>query len=270
MNLDILVNIITRIFYFFILEIECFANQTENVFAKRFFQPFSCVLKFRFQMFSANLFKYFLAVALIFCSSCRFWQNSANSNVSNNQANVAEIVSEVPFSTKEPETFQAEIITKFEEENEKTFIAQSKGKVFLRKGATATLQTEPNKSFLLNFEKKIYVENAGKSVATNSGETLNDFLTTEWLNQKADVKFENLGEENGLTKYKAIFESSESLIFVDETFKIPLRQEFYSIEGETRTLVYSIELQNFKLIAEEQLFELPKDFRKVSLEEFNK
>lgn len=223
-------------------------------------------------MLSLKFFKYFLVFALLICSSCRFWQNSSNSNVSINQTNIAEIVSEIPFSTKEPETFQAEIINKFEEEEEKTFIAQSKGRFFLRKGNVATLQTEPNKSFLMNFEKKIYVENVEKSnlKTDNNGETLNDFLTTEWLNQKAEVKFENLGEENGLTKYRASFENSESLIFVDENFKIPVRQEFYSIEGEARNLVYSMELQNIKLIAEEQFFEIPKDFRKVSIEEFRK
>lgn len=223
-------------------------------------------------MFSAKFFKYFLAVLLIFCSSCRVWQNSANSNTSVNQTNIAEIESEIPFTTKEPETFQAEIITKFEEDEEKAFIAQSKGRFFIRKGETATLQTELNKLFLLNFEKKIYVENIEKSAVSKqaSGETLNDFLTTEWLNQKAETSFENLGEENGLSKYRAVFENSESLIFVDENFKIPVRQEFYSIEGEAKNLIYSTELQNLKLIADEQFFEIPKDFRKVSLEEFRK
>jgi hypothetical protein len=230
------------------------------------------MLKFRFQMLLFKSFKYFLVFALLFCSSCRFWQNTANSNVSTNKTNIAEIESEIPFTTKEPETFQAEIITKFEDETEKTFIARSKGRFLSRKGEIAMLQIEANKSFLINFEKKIYVESIEKSavVKENAGETLNDYLTTEWLNQKTEVKFENLGEENGLNKYKAIFENSESLIFVDQNFKLPIRQEFYSIEGEAKTLVYSNELQNFKLIAEEQLFEVPKDFRKVSLEEFQK
>jgi hypothetical protein len=239
-------------------------------FAEWFFEGLFYVLIFQLQMFSAKLFKYFLAIALIFCSSCRYWQNPANSNVAANQTNVAEIESDIPFSTKEPETFQVEIITTFEEETEKTFIAQSRGRVFLRKGEIATLQTEPNKSFLINFEKKVYVENIERAFAgkENSAETLNDFLTTEWLNQKSEAKIESLGEENGLSKYRTSFENSESLIFVDENFKIPIRQEFYSIEGEAKTLLYSTELRNFKLIAEDSLFEVPKDFRKISLEEF--
>lgn len=223
-------------------------------------------------MFSSIFFKLLLVSTLAFCTSCQLWQKTSNSNVAVNQTEVAEIVSEIPFSTKEPETFQVEIITKFENTEEKTFLARNKGKFLLRKENTAALQIEANKSFLINFEKKIYVEKVEKSVVfkETSGETLNDFLTTEWLNQKTEVKFENLGAENGLTKYKASFEAAESLIFVDENFKIPLRQEFYSLEGEQRNLVYSIELQNLKLIAEETLFEVPQDFRKVSIEEFQK
>lgn len=223
-------------------------------------------------MFAAKYFKYLIVFVLLFCSSCRFGQSSNNSNSATNQPIVSEIESEIPFSTKEPETFQTEIITKFENETEKTFIAQSKGRFFSRKSEIATLQTEENKAFLLNFEKKIYVDNSEKTtvVNTSSGETLDDFLTTEWLNQKTDTKFEDLGEENGLDKFRVKFENSESLIFVDKNFKIPVRQEFYSIEGEAKFLLYSIELQNFKLIAEDNLFEIPKDFRKVSPEEFQK
>lgn len=223
-------------------------------------------------MISSKSLKFILIFTLVCLSSCKHWQKSSNEPVVIKEPEIIEIKSEIPFATKEPETFQTEIIVKNEGEEEKTFIAKSKGRFLIRNGETATLQIDANKSFLINFAKKIYVENTGKSLVKieNPGETLNDFLTTEWLNQKTDAKFENLGVENGLTKYRASFEASESLIFVDENFKIPIRQEFYSIDGEAKTLVYSMELQNLKLIAEEQLFEVPKDFRKVSMEEFQK
>ena len=223
-------------------------------------------------MISSKSFKILLFFTLVCASSCRYWQTSSNSNTNNATPTpeIAEINSEIPFATKEPETFQAEIIIKNEGEEEKSFIARSNGRTLSKNGDIGTLQINANKSFLINFAKKIYFESAGKNAiqTDNIAETLNDFLTTEWLNQKTETKFESLGIENGLTKYRTTFESSESLIFVDENFKIPVRQEFYSIEGEAKNLVYSIELQNLKLIAEEQLFEIPKDFRKVSIEEF--
>ena len=223
-------------------------------------------------MISSKSLKLLFLFTLLFGSSCRFWQSNSNSNPQTVQIEPPEIVSEVPFSTKEPESFQADLLTKNEGQEEKTFIARSRGRFFSRKNETAILQIEPNKSFLINFAKKIYVENVGKTSAKaeTSGETLNDFLTTEWLNQKTEARFENLGTENGLSKYRVVFEASESLIFVDENYKIPVRQEFYSVEGETKTLVYSVELQNLKLMVDELVFELPKDFRKVSSEEFRK
>lgn len=223
-------------------------------------------------MISSKSLKILFLFTLVCASSCKYWQPSSNSNSSTEPNNLPEVVSEIPFSTKEPEVFQAEIISKNEGEEEKTFIARSTGRFFTRNGDLATLQIEPNKSFLINFAKKIYVENVGKTSTKSetSGETLNDFLTTEWLNQKTAANFENLGTENGLNKYRVVFEASESLILVDENYKIPVRQEFYSVEGETKNLIYSIELQNLKLIADESLFEVPKDFRKVSIEEFRK
>jgi len=223
-------------------------------------------------MISSKSLKFLLLFVFVFASSCRFWPGSSNSTRPTEPTKVPEIVSEIPFPTKEPEVFQAEIIIKNDGEDDKIFVARSHGRFFSRSGEIATLQIEVSKSFLINFGKKIYVENAARNSAQSETpiETLNDFLTTEWLNQKNEAAFESLGTENGLTKYRVNFEAAESLIFVDENYKMPVRQEFYSIENETKTLVYAAELQNLKLVADEQLFEVPKDFRKVSMAEFRK
>ncbi len=220
-------------------------------------------------MFSSNFCKIFLVFALAFCSSCRFWQASSNSNSSQIQTNVSEIKSEVPFSTREPEIFQAEFLIKNQETEERLFFYRSSGRTVIKNGEIATLQNAANKTFYIDFGRKIYVENTPKTKTGNAAaESLNDFLTIEWLNQKTDVAYENLGVENGLTKYRVSFESSESIIFVDENYKMPVKQEFYSIEGERREMVYSMEIQNIKLQVDENIFEIPKDFRKVSAEEF--
>jgi hypothetical protein len=87
--------------------------------------------------------------------------------------------------------------------------------------------------------------------------------------------FENLGAENGLTKYRVRLkdmpkDASETLIYIDENLKIPVKQEFYTINGEQKILVFSMELRNLKLQTDDKLFELPKDYRKVSSNEFQK
>jgi outer membrane lipoprotein-sorting protein len=218
-------------------------------------------------MYSTKPLNLVLFFTLILCSSCGFWQNAANSN-STNQAN-SESKNEAIYPTKEPENYQLEIVVKSDDEEEKTLVAKSGQRFFSISNDIATLKIDPNKSYLINFDKKIVAENLTPTTTYNeSTETLQSFLTTEWLNQKTDAKFENLGDENGLTKYRAVFESSESLIFVDENFKLPMRQEFYSVNGEERVLMYSSEIQNLKLSADESFFEVPKNFRKVSLSEF--
>lgn len=222
-------------------------------------------------MISSKSLKILLFFTFVFFSSCKFWQNSSNSNSNTESNNAPEIISEIPFSTKEPENYQAEMVEKLEDNEEtKIFIARSGQRFFVRNNNFATLRIDANNSLSVNFNQKIYAEIQTKTSASkeNSGETLQDFLTTEWLNQKTEGKFENLGDENGLTKYRVKFEASEALIFVNENFKLPVRQEFYSLEGEEKILRMTIELQNLKLQADESLFEIPKDFRKVSIEEF--
>jgi outer membrane lipoprotein-sorting protein len=220
-------------------------------------------------MFSSKSLKLVLISTLIYCQSCSFWQNSANTNTSVNQINASETNNEVFFPTKEPENYQLEVVVKSDDEEQKTLVAKSGMRFFSISNDIAILKIDATKSYLINFDKKTFAENltpAGTS--DDSVETLQSFLTTELLNGKTDAAFENLGDENGLTKYRASFGESESLIYVDENFKLPMRQEFYSINGEERTLMYSSEIQNLKLQADESFFEVPKDFRKVSTAEF--
>jgi outer membrane lipoprotein-sorting protein len=220
-------------------------------------------------MFSSKPLKLVLIFTLISCSSCRFWQNSSNSNTSSNQINASETKNEVFYPTKEPENYQLEVVVKSDDEEQRTLVAKSGMRFFSISDDIAALKIDAAKSYVINFDKKIFAENlttAGTS--DDSVETLQSFLTTELLNGKTDAAFENLGDANGLTKYRASFGESESLIYVDENFKLPMRQEFYSVNGEERTLMYSSEIQNFKLQADESFFAVPKDFRKVSLAEF--
>jgi outer membrane lipoprotein-sorting protein len=220
-------------------------------------------------MFSSKPLNLVLLVTLIYCSSCSFWQNSANTNTSENQINASETKNEVIFPTKEPESYQLEVVVKSDDEEQRTLVAKSGMRFFSISNDIAALKIDATKSYLISFDKKIFAENLTTAATSdNSVETLQSFLTTDRLNQKTDAKFENLGDANGLTKYRASFGESESLIYVDENFKLPMRQEFYSINGEERTLMYSSEIQNLKLQADESFFEVPKDFRKVSTAEF--
>jgi hypothetical protein len=231
-------------------------------------------------MFKSSAGKIFFASLLFFASSCSFWRSGETAAPSATPFVPGEMKSEIPFSTKEPEIYQAEIISQTfyngETLERKVFTARNGEKRLTvfdagKKNEIARLETGAGAALSLYREKKIYAESANNPAV--SGDAASDFLTTEWLNQKTTAAFENLGAENDLTKYRvklgdAENQNSEILIYVDEQIKLPVRQEFYSASGEQKTLTFTVELKNFKTEADEKLFELPKDFRKVTPKEF--
>lgn len=234
-------------------------------------------------MFLLKSINFYIVCAAIFCQACGFWQNSENQNANNLNGNVAakDLKSEIPFQSREPDVYQAEIVLTTYADGEKTerkiFTARSAAKFRCDyENKISFLQTGENESFLINGDRKIYAENQVNSGASNEiGSEIKDFLTTEWLNEKRAATFEKLGAENNLTKFRARFEDapnvdSETLIYVDETLQMPIRQEFYAADGERKTLVFSMEMRNLKLEADDKIFELPKDLRRVSLNEFQK
>ncbi|MDQ3799549.1 MAG: hypothetical protein M3384_08870 [Acidobacteriota bacterium] len=247
-------------------------------------------------MFSSNpakLFHLVLFFSICFSASCsRFWGGgNEDSDAADRKPFIArEIQSGIPFSTREPEVFQGEIVvTSFingEKSERKTFVARSGGRRILifaagEKAEVSFLQLDEAGSFSISREKKIYTENVANmaSPAVPGGETFDDFLTAARLSAKASAAFESLGAaENGLTGFRVRLDdsdASEVLIYVDENLKIPVRQEFHSRaapgEPQQKTLLYAVELRNFQLQADENLFAPPpKDFRKVSREEFDK
>lgn len=225
-------------------------------------------------MLLSGFIKYFLIFASLISVSCGVWQSAENSASAPLRA-VEELETGIPFQNKEPEQFQTEIVvTNFfggEKTERRYFLARSgvrRMTIFNRgeKGETSVLQTADGRTFFISGEKKNLRESPSQSGQT--GNDLTEFLTTRWLNQKTDAAFEKLGAENNLTKYRvrlAASDASEILIFVDENLKLPVRQEFYSASGEGKTLMFSIELKNFSLQAEEKLFELPKNYRETNV-----
>jgi hypothetical protein len=228
-------------------------------------------------MFSFDFIKIFvlLALAPIFFSSCRYWQNAGTETPSPTPYTVEELKSEIPFSTKEPEIFQTEIIVMTSGQERKTFVARNGANRrydfnFGTENQVSTIQTDKN--YLILPDKKIYAENPNgeKNIAS---EHWTDFLTTEWLNAKTEASYERLEPEGNLTKYRVRLgasDLSEILIYVDEAQGFPVRQEFYSMSGEQKILFFSVELKNLKSQADDDLFTIPKNFRQVSENEFRK
>ena len=225
-------------------------------------------------MFLLNLFKILILFVLLGCQSCGLWQGKSIETPA--PFVVEELKSEIPFSTREPENYQTEIVVSRpgSELEEKIFAAKSGANRLLvfnyqQNRETAVLQTSANQNYTIARAQKIFVENLPDSGAQR--ETLNDFLVAELLNRRRAGAFETLGAENNLTKYRVRLdesEKSEIIIFVDEKINLPIRQEFYSINNEASQLTLTIELRNFNFQPDASIFELPKDYRKVAAKEF--
>lgn len=227
-------------------------------------------------MYSSNLINFFLVSALLSCQACGFCQSKTDATVSPTPFIVEELKSEIPFLTKEPDAFQTEIVVTVKDNFEdKTFIAKNGANRFIAfdfQGKTefALLQLGGNQSFLIAPSQKVFAENQLETAGAES-ETLNDLLTAGWSNQKADAKFERLGAENNFVKYLVSLDEtkkSEIIISVDEKIGLPVKQEFYSISNGQKTLTLTMEIKNFSLQTEAKYFEVPKDYKKVSLKEF--
>lgn len=227
-------------------------------------------------MFSSNLFKILLVGSLLFCQSCSYWRGKTEATPAPAPFVAEELKSEIPFSTKEPDVYQTEIVVTGENGlEEKTFAAKSGANRLLTldfqgKSEVAFLQSGENQSFIIARRQKIYAENKYENIAAKS-DPLKDFLTVELINRAADAKFETRGAENNLVKYRVNLEdakNSEMIIYVDEKIGLPVKQEFYSIVGEQKILTLTVELKNFSLAADASIFAVPKDYRRVSPNEF--
>lgn len=230
-------------------------------------------------MLSLNFYKFLgvFALVLLVFSACRFWQKTSGETQDAPPFAAEEFKSEIPFSTKEPEIFQAEIAITANNQENKIFAARNGSKRrydynFGAKNQLSILQTDKN--YLVLPDKKICAENVSTENFAAS-ENWTDFLTTEWLNAKSDAKFFKLEAENNLSKYRVIFgdaenAKSESLIFVDEAKNLIVKQEFYAASGGQKALTMTIELKNLKFETDADLFAVPKDCRKISIEDFRR
>ena len=223
-------------------------------------------------MLSLKNLKILVFVAL-FAAACRFWQPKTDAPVVPPTPNNVEVLkSEIPFATKEPEIYQAEIHV-MANAVENIILTARNGANRLTtydygtKSEFASLQTSDGKSFLINRRQKIYAE----IQSANESETDDIFPTAELLNQKSTANYETIGSENGLTKYRVVLDASnrsEIVVTVDDAINLPVRQEFYSVESEHKSLVSTMELKNFKPQTDANIFDLPKDYKKLSPTEF--
>jgi hypothetical protein len=225
-------------------------------------------------MFSSNSPKIIFLAGLLCLSACSLWKEKPDAAVSPPVFVAEEIKSAIPFSSKEPDVYQTEIVVTAAANNseDKTFVARNgENRLivfnFQSDSEISVLQLGEQRAFYVAANKKIYAELETRA----KSEEASDFFTAEWLSQKTNARFETLPAENDFARFRVNLdeaENSEIIVYVNEKIGLPVRQEFYSIGGEQKTLTLTMELKNYNAQTEAKLFEVPKDYRKVSLKEF--
>ena len=192
-------------------------------------------------------------------AGCSLWRS--NENTASFAASQPR--NELPFSTREPDVFQTEIVVRTGEKERRIALARDglKRRIDYDPGTDehrAVLITD--KEYLLYFKRKRYEERD----LTGSGAS-GDGLLSHLLHVRDFTEFEQMRRDGSVVQFRAsINESnaSEVIVFFDEAIGLPVKQEFYSVEGDKRTLRYSVELRDFKKEVEPGVFEIPAGFRK--------
>ena len=215
-------------------------------------------------MFLSTLAKIFPAAWLlsIVFAGCGVWRSNENSAITF----ASPPKSEYPFPTSEPRIFQADIVIRAGETERRMFIARSgeNRRIDYDAGTEnhkAVLITD--KEYLLYFKRKAYTE---RTIASDPA-SLYEPLTGHLLNTRGFADFEEMDRNGSVVEFRARLNegtASEVVIAYDETVGLPVKQEFYSIEGGQRALRYSVELQNFRADVDAAFFQIPSDLRRTA------
>lgn len=177
----------------------------------------------------------------------------------------------VPFSTSEPERYAANIVIKSGGAERKIRVA--------RDGTRRRIDydiDQPQRRSVIQAEGTYLIDHERKIVAalTSSDRYAgDDEFVLHALNQRHNAEFEDAGTADGLRVFRAEIDgspASEIVIFIDPATNLPMKQEYYSIEGERRDLTYTVELQDVTVAVDPELFEIPKGFREVAAAELRR
>lgn len=204
---------------------------------------------------------YATSILSLFFVGCGLWRGDGSSPA----FNALPPKRTLPFSTREPEKFQAEIVVRTGDVERRTLIA--------RNGDMRRLDFDPETDShraLLISGKAEYVLDLARSTYTERELLPGEDSSSENLLHLLDIRdyteFEEIGREGSTVHFRARMNegtSSEVVIVFDESVRLPLKQEFWSIDAEQRTLRYSVELRNFRTEVDRSAFQIPAKMRRV-------
>jgi outer membrane lipoprotein-sorting protein len=222
-----------------------------------------------------------LLFSFLIFTSCR----PQNETVTTHNATPETVVSSTPpFQTKEPDRYSAtrtitiatgsgaQVVmrTSIAKDGEKRR-TESAGLVYLEL---------PEGRFVLVPDESVYADLSTESKLPNSDDEEQLEISPERLLHTEDgtTSYQNLGPETtggrSANKYRVVVNSSgagnvslsETLIWIDDSLKMPIRSETRSADG-SRVIM---ELSGVTLNVAASLFQVPDDYEKIAFSEFRK
>lgn len=201
-------------------------------------------------------------------SACGFWGPSAGKD--GEPAITPETVSNIPFLTKEPDRYQADIVVTAYEAGKAVV---SRRFTFTKRGTEVAVVFEPGSDdewrlVSLDDGREITVDPKRRSYEIlDSGPVVNPLakeLTQGWLTVTPGTKFEKLSTEGGISRYRVSAEGlqrSETIVTYDEARKFPVGTDIYSLKDGRKELAFKYEITDFKDQADDGLFQIPEGFK---------
>lgn len=206
------------------------------------------------------------------CTIIAFFAWSCGSGPAGDNSDLpAGPVSQYPFSTREPEIFQANITITSNGAEKRWFMARSGARWRLdifADGKASLTQITAGKVFLIDHGRKIYTEEPQGNTISPPDPHLSSFFRG-----RDHLKFEDLGAEDGIRKYRAVTSDAakeEIVIHIDGPSGMIVRQEFYAGTGVNARLAAVYEVRDLKLEADDSVFALPAGYGAVAYEEFHR
>ena len=192
-------------------------------------------------------------------AGCSLWRSNENTT----SFTASQPRTELPFSTREPEVFQADVVVRTGDVERTISLA--------RDGTKRRIDYDPDTDqhrALLVTDKEYTIDFRSKRLTASepspAGSAQNELLA-HLLHVRNFTEFEEIGREGNAVQFRARInerKASEVIIFFDESIGLPVKQEFYSLESDQRLLRYTVELRNFKKKVDAGVFDVPVGFRR--------
>lgn len=222
-----------------------------------------------------------IAIISLVVAACR---SQSKSETTEGQSPDTVVSSTPPFQTKEPERYRAvRTITTVNAAGEslvtKTSVARD-GEMRRHESESEVYLDVPEGKFVLLPREKVYADltEEGTVNADQDEEGLSVSPDALLENDAGSTTYQKLGSEiiagRNANKYRIVVNSSaatnvsqsETLMWIDEALQMPIKSETKSADGTRVT----IELSDIKREVNKDLFEIPKDYRKLTFSELRK